>query len=125
MSTIIKATDKRSGLTYAYLSESYWDKEKKSPRCKRTLIGRVDPETGEILPTDGRRKKKATEQKTQAEEYKTPASSLGATRETIRQMEEQIANLKNSIADCTIVLESLQTNLVSLKSIADKQKNSV
>lgn len=61
MSSIVKVTDKRSGLTYAYRSESYWDKEKKAPRNRRTLIGRVDPETGEIKPTDGRRKKKQSQ----------------------------------------------------------------
>ncbi len=55
--SIVFAKDKRSGITYAYESKSYWDKEKKMPRCKRTLIGRVDPETGEIKPTDGRCRK--------------------------------------------------------------------
>jgi len=54
---IIYQHDKRSGITYAYESHAYWDKEKKSSRAKRTLIGRVDPETGEIVPTDGRCKK--------------------------------------------------------------------
>ena len=52
--SIVYNKDKRSGITYAYESTSYWDKEKKMPRCRRTLIGRVDPETGEIRPTDGR-----------------------------------------------------------------------
>ena len=33
------------------------------PRCKRTLIGRVDPETGEITPTDGRCRKNSPYQK--------------------------------------------------------------
>jgi hypothetical protein len=52
--------DKRSNITYAYESHSYWDKEKKMSRAKRTLIGRVDAKTGEIVPTDGRcRKTKA------------------------------------------------------------------
>ena len=55
--SIVYQTDKRSGITYAYESKSYWDKETKMPRCKRTLIGRVDPETGEIKPTDGRCRK--------------------------------------------------------------------
>lgn len=54
---IIKQHDKRSGITYAYESTSYWDKEKKQSRSKRKLIGRIDPETGEIIPTDGRGKK--------------------------------------------------------------------
>ncbi len=54
---IIKQYDKRSGITYAYDSRSYWDPEKKMTRAKRKLIGRVDPETGDIVPTDGRNRK--------------------------------------------------------------------
>ena len=53
---IIKQFDKRSGITYVYDSKSYYDKEKKCSRAKRTLIGKLDPETGEIIPTDGRNK---------------------------------------------------------------------
>lgn len=55
---IIKQLDKRSGITYVYESVSYWDKEKKQPRSKRTLIGRLDPSTGEVVPTDGRGKRR-------------------------------------------------------------------
>lgn len=51
---IIKQFDKRSGITYVYDSKSFYDKEKKCSRAKRTLIGKLDPETGEIIPTDGR-----------------------------------------------------------------------
>ena len=61
MATIVYQTDKRSGITYAYHSVSHWDKEKKQSRAKRTLIGRVDRETGEIVPTDGRNRKKQDE----------------------------------------------------------------
>ena len=58
MAAVVYQTDKRSGITYAYESVSYWDKEKKQSRAKRTLIGRVNKETGEIIPTDGRGRKK-------------------------------------------------------------------
>lgn len=54
MAAIVYQKDKRSGLTYAYESISYWDKDKQQSRAKRKLIGRVDTETGEIIPTDGR-----------------------------------------------------------------------
>lgn len=57
MAAIVYQLDKRSGITYAYESVSYWDKEKKQSRAKRTLIGRVDKDTNEIVPTDGRCKK--------------------------------------------------------------------
>ncbi len=58
MVAIVHQTDKRSGITYAYLSKSHWDPEKKQSRAVRTLIGRVDKTTGEIVPTDGRNRKK-------------------------------------------------------------------
>ena len=56
MATIVFQTDKRIGVTYAYESTAFWDKEKKQSRAKRTLIGRLDPETGEIVPTSRRNK---------------------------------------------------------------------
>ena len=39
-------------------SASYWDKEKQQPRSHRNLIGKIDKETGEMIPTDGRGKKR-------------------------------------------------------------------
>lgn len=56
--SIVKHKDKRNGVTYVYESESYWDKEKKAPRNRRTLIGKIDEETGEIIPTGKRGRKK-------------------------------------------------------------------
>ncbi len=58
MPSVVYQKDKRSGITYAYESVSYWDREKQQSRAKRTLIGRLDPETGKIVPTDGRCRKK-------------------------------------------------------------------
>lgn len=57
MAAVVYQTDKRSGITYAYQSISFWDKEKQQSRSKRTLIGRVDKVTGEIVETDGRGRK--------------------------------------------------------------------
>ena len=56
---MIKQLDKRSGITYVYESTSYWDRDKKQPRSKRTLIGRLDPDSGEVVPTDGRGKRRS------------------------------------------------------------------
>ncbi len=54
---IIKQFDKRSGITYVYESIATWDKVKKRSVAKRTLIGKIDKLTGEMIPTDGRNKK--------------------------------------------------------------------
>ena len=63
MMTLINQYDKRTGITYVYESESYWDKEKQQPRSKRRLIGKLDEQTGKIVPTDGRGKKRMEKKK--------------------------------------------------------------
>ena len=64
---VVYQKDKRSGITYAYESTAWWDKEKKQSRSKRSLIGRLDITTGEIVPTDGRGRKERTIPKDTAE----------------------------------------------------------
>ena len=56
MAAIVYQTNKKTGVTYAYESISYWDKEKQQSRAKRKCIGRVDPESKKIIPTRKRKK---------------------------------------------------------------------
>ncbi len=56
---VIKQKDSRSGITYVYEASYVWDKEKKQSRSTRKLLGRLDEETGEIIPTDGRGRKRS------------------------------------------------------------------
>lgn len=96
---IVYQHDKRSGITYAYESHSYWDKEKKMSRAKRTLIGRVDPDTGEIVATDGRGKKdKVKKEKSETLDYKELYEKLQkkcAAQETlIAALQKEISVLK-------------------------------
>ena len=51
MAAVVYQTNKQTGITYAYESVSYWDKEKQQSRAKRRCIGKIDPETKEIIPT--------------------------------------------------------------------------
>jgi len=48
--------DKKTGTTYVYSVESYWDKEKKAPRNRQVCIGKLDKVTGEIIPSKRKRK---------------------------------------------------------------------
>ena len=57
---IIKQYHKDTDTTYVYESTSYWDPEKKQSRSKRRCIGKIDPETGEMVPT-GKKGRKAKE----------------------------------------------------------------
>ena len=54
---IIKQYHKDTDTTYVYESTSYWDADKGQSRSKRRVIGKIDPATGEIVPT-GRRGRK-------------------------------------------------------------------
>ena len=56
--SVVTQTDKRTGITYAYETTYYWDKAKQQSRAKRSCVGKVDPVTGQIVPTRGRAKKK-------------------------------------------------------------------
>ena len=58
--SIIKQTDKKTGITYAYETTYRWDKEKKQSRATRKCVGKVDPQSGEIISTRGRGKKGET-----------------------------------------------------------------
>lgn len=80
MSCIIKSLDKRSGITYVYQSSSYWDKEKKAPRSKRVLIGKVDSKTGEVVPTDGRGKKRGKSKQQEPASSKPKPGPVPETR---------------------------------------------
>ena len=42
---------KANGAAYLYAVESYWDKEKKQPRNKQVCLGRLDENTGEVIPS--------------------------------------------------------------------------
>ena len=51
MAAIVYQTNKKTGVVYAYESVSHWDKEKRQSRARRRCLGRLDPATGEIVPT--------------------------------------------------------------------------
>ena len=93
---IIKQFDKRSGITYVYDSKSYYDKEKKCSRAKRTLIGKVDPDTGEIIPTDGRNKGARSKTKVSSPEIDKDKRILELEDEN-RQLRLQISALKKEL----------------------------
>ena len=82
-----------------YESTSYWDPEKKQPRSKRRLIGKIDPVSGDIVPTGkpGRRSKKndsdipAPADTSAEEKYKV---QIAEQQEQIRQLTERILELQ-------------------------------
>lgn len=93
---IIKQFDKRSGITYVYDSKSYYDKEKKCSRAKRTLIGKIDPNTGEMIPTDGRNKGAKSKTNTVSPELDRD-KRIQELEDENRQLKFQISAFKKEI----------------------------
>jgi len=51
MTYYVHQVNKKTGVTYVYEATSVWDKGKKQPRNKQVCIGKLDPETGEFIPS--------------------------------------------------------------------------
>ena len=47
----VELLNKKTGTTYVYESQPYWDKEKKQARSKRVCIGKLDQKTGVFIPS--------------------------------------------------------------------------
>ena len=117
---IIKQTNKTTGITYVYESESYWDPEKKQPRNHRKLIGKLDEE-GNIVPTGSRGRKRKEEPDPSAQKladeleasilYYQKRSRESEThnallQEQIRKLEKEKAEL---LAGLQVLLEKYQS----------------
>ena len=107
MASIVYQTDKKTGAKYAYESVSYWDKEKKQPRSKRKYIGRVDLETGEIIPTGMR-----------ANGPVQISAGNNILQEDLQKKVEEIAELKEKIATLSRKYERANKALGKILSMA-------
>jgi len=66
-----------NGTDYAYMSTSYWDKEKKASRTKMICIGKKDPQTGKLLYN--KRWKELQQNKNQKELTVTESPQISST----------------------------------------------
>jgi len=116
--SIVHHKDKRTGVTYVYESESYWDKEKKQPRSKRTLIGKLDEATGEIVPTGKSGRRKALTKETNiTEDAATPIT------DQINLLVEKDAIIKSLKAENAALKKEKQEILRTLEILRQKWSN--
>ena len=105
MACIVYQVDKRTGIKYAYSSESYWDKDKKQPRSKRAFLGRVDPITGKIIP----KKTKSGSPINTSEnlELETMAKELQEKDRLITDLRNELHELSNKYESALKVLNQI------------------
>lgn len=109
--SIIKQYRKDTGITYVYESESYWDKEKKQPRSRRKLIGKLDEETGEIIPTGKRGRKRRKEYGQDVEKpLGTEEGEIDKLRQKLCALEEE----NRALRERSDTLEAENTKLTDI-----------
>lgn len=115
MASIVKHTAK-NGTVYVYENESYWDKEKKQPRSHRKLIGKIDPETGEMVPTGKRGPKKKSPVTSSADDMQDRSD----IEKLIAEKDAEISHLRSEnrklAADLERLVSSIRTILDSYRA---------
>ena len=112
---IIKQYNAKTGVTYVYESHSYRDKETKQPRAKRKLIGRIDEETGEIVPTRKKTKTVTTESNNSVDTIHAESSaSYSSLLDSIKEKDETIKSLRNENAVLKRERQKLSEELLRL-----------
>lgn len=111
MSSIVYQTDKKTGARYAFESESYWDKEKRQPRSKRKYLGKVDPDTGEIIPSRGRHAQRSTGTTL------LDGKGLRAMHDEIKVRDQAIAELRERIDELTTERDELLATVREIRAM--------
>jgi len=115
MACIVFQTNKQTGIKYAYESISYWDKDKKQARSKRKYIGRVDPETGEIITSEHKKSRTAD---TGQNGDDASALIISKLQEELAEKDSQIDMLRNELGNLTAKYKKADKLITKLASLA-------
>ncbi|MBR2257245.1 MAG: hypothetical protein IJ899_07885 [Blautia sp.] len=109
----VKCYDRKRNVTYVYESEGYFDEKKGKYRYKRHLIGKVNPETGETVPTGphgGYRPKSGSDNKPKEEwvpmkpgrkrkEVPDTGSPSSPGKDKLTEAKEEIQRLQDELSE--------------------------
>ena len=94
--SIVRYVNKDTGQVALYESTSYYDPETKQSRPKRKYLGIEDPETGELIPSSGKRgRKKKTESVTPSRKEKQEEKYKLKYEKLLKECEEKEARIKH------------------------------
>jgi hypothetical protein len=113
MPSIVYQIDKKTGAKYAFESVSYWDKDKKQPRSKRKYLGKVDPETGNIIPSRGR---SVYSEDTAPQDN----DNLSALYKEMKNKDQTIAALRHDLDELTAKYDALLSSVQKIRALVEK-----
>ena len=93
--SIVRYVNKKTGTVALYESTSYYDPETKQSRPKRKYLGTEDPETGELVPSSGKRgRKKAAGDARKPKNVRTGESLKAEYEKLLRECNDRDARIK-------------------------------
>lgn len=122
--SIVRYTNKKTGTVTLYESTSHYDPETKQSRPIRKYLGKLDPETGELIPSK-KRKKKEEQPPSGSSDLKLRNALQEKTRDCmekeirIRELEEELVKLRSSMSRIAIASRSI----MEISSESLKQEN--
>ena len=119
---IIKQYHKDTDTTYVYESISYWDPEKKQSRSKRRVIGKLDPITGEVIPTGKRGCPRKQKEASDDSHTPVPESADPTQQATIREQQITISTLQQQIAGLQEENLRLRKMIAKADRLAEKSR---
>ena len=115
MACIVYYTDSKTGAVSAYRSEAVWNSEKGYSVPKRTYLGRVDPETHEIIPTSHKRGRPTKDHA--SSDSSSQSSEFQAKYEAACRELQELKQTVNELKQKNKAVE--KTNSVLLRTLKD------
>ena len=120
MSTIVQHYDKKTGKTRVYESTPHYDPVTKQSRPKRKYLGTLDPETGELIPSSGRRGRTASSKNTTTTPDVSAAKEISALQKTISEKEADILSLQAEVKTLKATIRSYEKVCATISNALGK-----
>lgn len=120
MPTIVKHYDKKTGKTRVYESAPHYDPVTKQSRPKRKYLGTLDPETGELIPSSGRRGRTASSKNVTTTADNSATKEITALQKTISEKDAEIISLQTEVKTLKATIRSYEKVCASISNALRK-----
>lgn len=108
MPTIVQHYDKKTGKTRVYESTPHYDPVTKQSRPQRKYLGTLDPETGELIPSSGRRGRTPSSKNVTTTNENTASAKISELQKNISEKEAEILSLQSEVKSLRAAIRSYE-----------------
>ena len=120
MSTIVQHYDKKTGKIRVYESTPHYDPVSKQSRPRRKYLGTIDPETGELIPSSGRRGRTSSSKNVTTARDNSVSTEIAELQKILSEKDAEIISLQSEVKALKAALRSYEKVCVSITSALRK-----